>query len=351
MANETQKANFYRHLDSWARVCDTSSFPTVSEQTLNVSSNCYGDSSGTPDMLMFSMFDPLALEPEDTNFEEDSAFEVPPEQFMKTFFVDGSQADRIDLSELMNSSQGLNSTIVAPQLWIQTANESLICVMTNASFEVHSEFVNGAPTEISYDIKHSQIFWIPLFLVMLESLDYSSRQLNPSIVAYKAVFDSLSTLLNGNISLSIYDSSRSYIPGVERIAEQTSDILQTGLGACDDFLDNFWNDHEIGVKFDYSGVTDPPSNQTSNQTVRSFVPWRQAFTSNQTELAPQDMHTRKWEFISNQTALPQDITKYPIGGGQTESQKCRKKTLLHAVEDLMNNITASLLNEPSFMYA
>lgn len=147
------------------------------------------------------------------------------------------------------------------------------------------------------------------------------------------VFDSLSALLSGNITTSIYANDSAMIPGYEEITEESSQILQTGLNGCDDFTNNFWNTNPVGV-----------GNRIEDSV--TFVPWQSAYTRNQTlddtELIDSD---RSW--IYNKTALPPNITNFFNNSGKPQWM-CRNRTLISAVEDLMNNLTISLPSKSSF---
>jgi hypothetical protein len=110
----------------------------------------------------------------------------------------------VDWIENILDTQDLHRIIYSLQLWIQTANENLTCIMANASFDVHFEFVGGTKTKAQYNVKDSQVFQIPF-----EPGNRMDDYWHSWIRSYKAVFDSMSTLLSGNISLSIYNDVES----------------------------------------------------------------------------------------------------------------------------------------------
>lgn len=50
---------------------------------------------------------------------------------------------------------------ITQQLWIQTADQGMVCIMGNASFDVGYEFVDGAQTVAEYSISMFEPFWTP----------------------------------------------------------------------------------------------------------------------------------------------------------------------------------------------
>ncbi|TVY51811.1 hypothetical protein LSUE1_G010187, partial [Lachnellula suecica] len=197
--------------------------------------------------------------------------------------------------------------------------------MANASFDVHFEFVNGVQTLSQYNIKDPQVYQMPAYYNGL-----TEQTFVPEKKSYLAVFDALSLILSGNITTTLYDSQRA-IPGPVILGEESSDVLHTALGACDDFTASYWNGNEVGMGVDGDGFL-------------KLAPWHEAFTPNRTKGFDENL---TYTYIFNSTALPPTIT--PLF---TQSLKpewmCRNRTLRYAVEDLMNNITISLLSQPEF---
>jgi hypothetical protein len=49
------------------------------------------------------------------------------------------------------------------QLWVQTSNESLVCILGNASYDVDFEFVNGVQTTARSVTTDFEPLWLPAF--------------------------------------------------------------------------------------------------------------------------------------------------------------------------------------------
>ena len=140
------------------------------------------------------------------------------------------------------------------QLWIQTSDKALVCLMGNASFDVDFEYVDAAMTEAEYSISGFEPFWMPLNSYSLselspeDSLSLPQDYWNP-YQSYMAIYLAFSSLLNGNVSTTL---TNSYIQesvndtsgnvnydGNLTIFDDTSKILQHGLSACDEFIYNY----------------------------------------------------------------------------------------------------------------
>lgn len=130
------------------------------------------------------------------------------------------------------------------QLWIQTAEKSMVCTMGNATFDVEFEFVNAALTVVEYSISMFEPFWMN---VMAGSVTWSSTN------SYMAFYLALSSLLNGNVSTTLTNSFKQddeeddselgaeFFDGNVTIYDGSSRILEFGLSACDDFMHSYVN--------------------------------------------------------------------------------------------------------------
>ncbi|TVY80657.1 hypothetical protein LSUE1_G004906 [Lachnellula suecica] len=226
---------------------------------------------------------------------------------------------------------------ITQQLWIQTADQGMVCVMGNSSFDVAYEFVNGVQTVAETTISGFEPFWMPissyLMTFMVPANETSPLPLDHwnSVNSYMAVFQALSSLLSGNVSTSLTNSYSSvsmsdadnYIfDGNVTIYDDSSMILQHGLSACDEFVHGYWNgDNAIGI-----GETGP-------------VPWREATTA---------IHIGDNATTGN-TLGPGRFTNISNNLFTKPAWMCRNRTLLRAVEDLANNITISMLSSANLV--
>lgn len=190
-------------------------------------------------------------------------------------------------------------------LWVQTANDSLICTMGNATYDINFNYINSAQS-----ISHNAIGDIePIAIPFLPAKD-----LEPRIYAYAGVFIAFTSMLSGNVTtITGHDqfaaaATNDYSDVNEPLRifqwDSSSNILRTGLTGCDDFRDNFWADHPIATSY-----------ILNSSTTSKFV-----------------------------TVIPDDYA-----GNVTNSvtfkdpSLCRNRTLARAIEDLAHNITISML--------
>lgn len=190
------------------------------------------------------------------------------------------------------------------QLWVQTANDSVVCSLGNGSLTINFDFVDGTQN-ISYgDIEH----WAP---VLDDSFEPSKFDVQ---TAYTTVFDSLASMIRGNITTIVsWDSVNGSFKSDPKVqySDITSNILTTGLDACIDFTKSVWVEHPIYSNT--SGAGDLVEN----------------------------------EYYENYTSIPIRLPDFK--GAQDNivfkkpSWMCRNATLARAVEDLAANITISML--------
>lgn len=135
----------------------------------------------------------------------------------------------------------IDAVSITQQLWIQTAENSMVCTMGNASFDVEFEFVNAALTVAEYSISMFEPFWTALAGGFITTK------------SYMAFYLALSSLLNGNVSTTLTNSFKQddeeddselgaeFFDGNVTIYDGSSRILEFGLSACDDFMHSYVN--------------------------------------------------------------------------------------------------------------
>jgi hypothetical protein len=185
-----------------------------------------------------------------------------------------------------------NATITTQQLWIQTTNQGIVCLLGNASYDVAFEYVNGARS-----VSRKTVEFTPLWMPVVggwDAVNYStSPPISTSIYSYVAVFTALTSILSGNVTLSVNvingtrGTALQWGMGLE---EETCKVLRTALSACPDMVPSYWFNDTI---------FEPISGATQNYT------------------PPVEFNKPAW--------------------------LCRNQTLAPAIEDLFNNITISML--------
>lgn len=134
------------------------------------------------------------------------------------------------------------------QVWIQTADQAIVCTFGNASFEVWFEFVNALQTKVEYSVKNFTTFVAPS---RGSNVAASSTPLN----SYMAMYLAFSGLVNGNISTTLTSSATDvYDEGITfdgnlTIYEGSSKILQHGLSACDEIAHGYVSVFNLFIDF------------------------------------------------------------------------------------------------------
>lgn len=199
------------------------------------------------------------------------------------------------------------------------------------------EFIEGVQTQAQYDIKSfQQVPALDTFTFVNEAGNAIFPTLNISnqcpmpfngfvTEPYMAIFDAVMDILGGNITMNLYEASGN-LTGLEQIEVKSSDILETGLGSCTEFTDSYWHQNAIG------GSAEGP------------VPWQKA--ANRALPRVNGHLVPTWKY--NATGAPSNIVNI-FNSTAHPAWMCRNKTLQNAIEDLMNNITISLLSHPDFM--
>jgi hypothetical protein len=191
---------------------------------------------------------------------------------------------------------GVLQDALLQELWIQLSDQSIVCQLANASFDVHIEFINGA------QMVTSKIATLPeynqTYLAESDSncSDWDTEAycteiyLSTPQMNYIGWYGALASLLNGNITLNTHSGDGN------DYNVTTNMLLQTGLASCPELANDYWSNYceTIGASEDFCG------DGNSGNTTRYFP--------------------------------------------EAESYFCRNGSLARAIEDLANNITISLLS-------
>lgn len=206
--------------------------------------------------------------------------------------------------------------VYVPQLWVQTASSSLVCILGNASFDVNFEFISGSQKTVRYQTTHFEPVRIPKYKIERSGLAYEWEAVKGGYrqeTAYKLLFDTLTTILSGSVTMSIYDGPVTKgVTSISSAGSPLSQIMHTELAICEELAANYWNENPIGM------------------SRKGVVSWQLAENYGVYEPAK----------LKNLTKLP----KY-----KNSTARCRNATLRFGIEDLMNNITISLLGIPEIL--
>lgn len=184
-----------------------------------------------------------------TNSVESTGSELPDEY--NNWFT-GMWAEIGHIWHLNYTATDFSPISTTQQLWVQTADQGMVCIMGNASFDVRYEFVNAAPTVAEYSISMFEPFWMPLYGYNIPDISPANitsvlNYWNP-FKSYMAVYLALSSLLNGNVSTTLTNGVINYLPnngqtitfdGNVTIYDDSSKVLQHGLSACDEFVHGY----------------------------------------------------------------------------------------------------------------
>ena len=251
-ANSSQQSN----LDYYAKALANSSL-LAATRGLYESGNLTWGEDGPPGMTaplmnVYSAFSPYAGEQgwlSRSSPLEDGSYDYAPDAYNNWIAdVPPGSVSGVALPEWAVGS----GSFTTQQLWIQTSDKGLVCIMGNASFDVDFEFVDAAMTVAAYSISLFEPFWMPLdgnslyAIVPANLTTWPEDFWNPS-KAYMAVYLALSSLLNGNVSTTLtnsfdenwFDAAQTEFDGNVTIYDGSSKILQYGLSACDEFVKNF----------------------------------------------------------------------------------------------------------------
>jgi len=200
-----------------------------------------------------------------------------------------------------------SSNTTTQQFWILTASENIVCILGNASYDVDVEYIHGQQT-ISQSTKDFAPLYMPQtgtafddYQIFEEVLGINVTQrvehyVPASTYSYMSVYTAFTSTLSGNVTLALWDNQTT--PALNAndstytlsVAEQTSHVLSTGLGACQDIVPSTW--------FNTLNLTKQVLNFSNPAADRAF---------------------------------------------NKPSSMCRNKTLSAALEDLFQNMTISML--------
>ena len=290
---------------------------------------------GDPFMLVFSAFAPFAGDngwlidatalPTYTPFQVDRYNNWVPD-LPKAFYEFGPP----NYWNALNNTGRIQNDDVVQQLWVQTADQSLVCLMGNATFDVESEYVDGSRTLLQYTTSNFEPFFVPQGGLGDPNLRINgTAQSRLSITeqrqlsSYMAHFLAFAGTLNGNVTMTLMANSENLVTDKQSLYEESSNILQVGLSACDDFVHSFWDQNAIAAE--------PVSTGSDKPVIWSDAASLQWFNS-----STDSIETTPLANITN------DLFEKP-------AWMCRNRTLARAIEDLANNITISMLSSSNLM--
>ena len=251
-ANSSQQSNF----DYYTKALANSSLLAATKDLYKSGNLTWGENGppgmNAPLMSVYSAFSPFAGQNgwlDGSNPSEDDDY--APDAYNNWI----AEVPPISVSGVaLPGWEPEQSPFATQQLWIQTSDKAIVCIMGNASFDVDFEFVDAALTVAEYSITNYEPFWMPFnggYLFNYVRTDVfaplpAASFWNP-FKAYMAVYLALSSLLNGNVSTTLtsinnedwYDRAYTDFNGNVTIYEGSSKILQYGLSACDELVHNF----------------------------------------------------------------------------------------------------------------
>ena len=290
---------------------------------------------GDPFMLVYSAFAPFAgyngwlntmtTLPNYQPFQVDRYNNWVPD-FPDSFYKPGPP----NYWNALNNTGIFQSHDVVQQLWVQTADQSLVCMMGNATFDVQSVYIDGVRTMLDYTTSNFEPVFVPsggLEDVSLRVNGTTQGRLSlgeqREIASYMAHFLAFSGMVNGNVTMTLMDNPEDVVADTELLYEQSSNVLTLGLSACEEFLDGYWNENAVAAEPVYTGSDKP-------------VIWSEAGALQWLNIATGSVENGPIPNITN------TLFDKP-------ASVCRNRTLLRAIEDLANNITISMLSSSKLM--
>lgn len=252
MANSSQQPSF----DYYSSALASGSLMVVTKSLFKSGKLAWGACGIPPNteplMSVYSAFSPYAGQLGWLSYQvDDYDYDYSPDAF-NNWIIDLPPETRSGWS-LPNYWSDINAEFITQQLWVQTADQSMVCIMGNASFDVGYEFVNAAQTVAEYSISMFEPFWMPLNGGSIPAIGQAhplgglpSDYWNP-FNSYMAMYLALSSLLNGNVSTTLTNSfsaldyfrSDYTFDGNVTIYDDSSKVLQHGLSACDEFVHSY----------------------------------------------------------------------------------------------------------------
>jgi hypothetical protein len=121
------------------------------------------------------------------------------------------------------------------QPFVQLANESLVCSLVNASFDISFEFSNGAQRVTEHSIQ----------VIEPPTNSNGSRDDgiwdDASVRSHNEVFLALANLLDGNVTFA-------YRRNLIECDQFQSNVLLTGLTACDKISHSYWHTCQLAPR-------------------------------------------------------------------------------------------------------
>jgi hypothetical protein len=148
-----------------------------------------------------------------------------------------------------NATDSADSVPYTPQqIYIQTADQAIVCTMGNASFDVDFTFVDGVQVQSDYLVTDFEPYWTPLsgghtsyYLDTNNNDTYEPedfRELN----SYMGIYVAFTSLLNGNVTTTLSnaaDANKEWdvvrFDGNAIVGDYTSESLKNGLSACPEY--------------------------------------------------------------------------------------------------------------------
>lgn len=209
---------------------------------------------------------------------------------------------------------------VVQQLYLQTSNSAHFCIMGNSSYNVDYEFTNGVQTSVNYTTSS----FVPTVVMrdgggasggrtqdVINEGPYNRKYHTGFELSYMSVWESFTSMISGNITFSYFGLSGdgSGTPGTKynlTLRDISSRALLTGLSACDEIMHNSWENVPLTAK-------DPDQDPG--------------------------------EFFAEARA-----SGVKNGFMEKPAWMCRNSSLALAVEDLLGNITISMLSSAALTY-
>jgi hypothetical protein len=210
MANTTQQTAFTYYSQRSAFEKNVFTLPMINGTLFNSLTN---GTDNNPILRFCSAFSPpvLAVSAEEAQTLNNWAVELGPDAYLHGMINE-------NLMDLW-----------ANELWIQLFDQNIVCVLTNAQFDVSVRFEQGAQSVRVNEIKNIGPFYYNFTSDVYTTLHDS---------AYQNIFKAFTSMINGNVTMNV-DSI---------IAEDTSQILTTNLLSCPELnLTKFQQDSDAAL--------------------------------------------------------------------------------------------------------
>lgn len=257
------------------------------------------------------------------------------------------------------------------QLWIQTADQKIVCTLGNASFDVWFEFVNTVQAKAQYSIMNFTTFVTPYLGTVVDPFAGDNPASRAGINSYMAMYLAFSSLLNGNVSTSLTNGESAFphhsisFDGNVTIYESSSKILQHGLGACDEIVHNYVSGLILFCRdqFRHIGAQGRPVMCWAHESKQALLITLKLQWNGDNAIGIGRDGPVPWQQATAGLLLGGDASgslsvNGSVGWGIMDSKfsritnnlftkpawMCRNRTLAKAVEDLANNFTISMLS-------